>query len=298
MTFQVTPKTLRNWCSRYLREGETGLEVKNGRGRPRRADPEEIADYALQSPRNFGIDRTHWLLDLLTQVVPSLKGFSRYGAQQALRRSGFSYKRGKPSLHSPDPEYAEKKDLEQTLSESRDNPRKVVLIFQDECSFYRQPSTAWLWRWMGRMQPKMKYASKNNTRMRIVGYLNATTGTLHSSDMKSVISKCLTKNISTISSWYPQTEKIYAVWDNWPNHRSKDVVTALENHKRVVPLYMPTYSPWLKAIEKVWKRVRQNVSHAHPCCDNFHEFRKQIHAEQDLKKAESHELIRYVGLSV
>jgi transposase len=109
--FRVSRGTVAQWCVRYMREGADGLQVKPGRGRPRQADPEELARYVLQSPRNFGIDRTRWTLDLLARTVPSLRGFTRYGVQQALRRAGFSYKRGQPTVHSPDPEYDSKKKL-------------------------------------------------------------------------------------------------------------------------------------------------------------------------------------------
>jgi transposase len=109
--FRVSRNTVGNWRRRYLSEGIDGLRVRPGRGRPRQADADEIARYALQSPRNFGIERTRWTLALLARTVPSLKGFTRYGVQQALRRAGFRYKRGQPTIHSPDPEYDEKKGL-------------------------------------------------------------------------------------------------------------------------------------------------------------------------------------------
>jgi len=76
-----------------------------------KADAREIERYVRQSPRNFGIGRTHWTLTTLVQVVPSLRGFSPYGAQKALARAGFGYKRGQPHVHSPDPQYEVKKGL-------------------------------------------------------------------------------------------------------------------------------------------------------------------------------------------
>ena len=109
--FRVDRNTVSRWCRGYLQEGIPGLRVKPGRGRRQCADPKDLAHHVLQSPRNFGIERTRWTLALLAQTVPCLKGFTRYGVQQALRRSGFSYKRGQPSLHSPDPEYSQKKGM-------------------------------------------------------------------------------------------------------------------------------------------------------------------------------------------
>ncbi len=109
--FRVNRNSVANWCRRYRMEGVAGLRVKTGRGRRPCADAEELARHVLQSPRNFGIARTRWTLELLARTVPCLKGFTRYGVQQALKRGGFSYKRGQPSIHSPEPEYSQKKGL-------------------------------------------------------------------------------------------------------------------------------------------------------------------------------------------
>jgi putative transposase len=176
-------------------------------------------------------------------------------------------------------------------------PDRFVLLYQDECTFYRQPSAGWLWSWMGRLQPKMPYASKNNTRMRVVGYLNAATGAVHSEEMEAVTAGNLARSVAKLSRWYPAAETIYLVWDNWPNHSSQAVMKALQNQPRVKVLPLPTYSPWLNAIEKVWRWVRQRVTHAHPWCDHFREFRGHVRAELDPLTAGSEAILRYVGLS-
>jgi len=109
--FRVSRQSLYTWQARYLQDGLQGLRVHSGRGRKPRADPNEIEEHLRQSPRHFGLDRTRWTLESLAQVVPSLKGFTPYGVQKALGRAGFHYKRGQPSLHSPDPDYGVKKGL-------------------------------------------------------------------------------------------------------------------------------------------------------------------------------------------
>jgi len=70
---------------------------------------EELERYVRQSPRAYGLPQTRWTLRALAQTVPSLKGFTDAGVYYALVRAGFRYKRGQPHLHSPDPEYEEKR---------------------------------------------------------------------------------------------------------------------------------------------------------------------------------------------
>ena len=97
------------WVRSYREGGLARLAIAEGRGRKPQVQGPELESYALQSPRNFGINRTRWTLRLLAQTVPSLRGFSPSGVRQALRRRGLTYKRGQAWLMSPDPEYGKKR---------------------------------------------------------------------------------------------------------------------------------------------------------------------------------------------
>jgi transposase len=109
--FRTSRQSVRAWRLRFAEQGVAGLRVAPGRGRKAQADLAELGNYLRRSPRAFGLSQTRWSLSALAQVVPSLKGFTPFGVQKALRRAGFRYKRGQPYLHSPDPAYAEKKGL-------------------------------------------------------------------------------------------------------------------------------------------------------------------------------------------
>lgn len=109
--FRVSRQSIYDWQDRYREAGIAGLRVQRGRGRKATAKTEEIERYLRQSPRRFGVARTRWTLAALAAVVPSLQGFSTFGVQKALARCGYRYKRGQPHIHSPDPQYDEKKGL-------------------------------------------------------------------------------------------------------------------------------------------------------------------------------------------
>lgn len=97
------------WVQRYRAEGAAGLAVRPGRGRRPTVREEELEAYVRQSPRQFGLAQTRWTLQGLADVVPSLRGFTPSGVYRALARLGFRWKRGQPRVHSPDPEYGEKR---------------------------------------------------------------------------------------------------------------------------------------------------------------------------------------------
>ena len=150
---------------------------------------------------------------------------------------------------------------------------------------------------MGRQQPRMRYHCGTNTAMKVVGFLNATTGAMHSEDTASVTTQCLAQSVSQLSDWYPEAETIYLVWDNLPNHKHATVTAALDKQPRVTLVWLPTYAPWLNPIEKAWRWLRQRITHAHPWCDDFRVFRDQVCAELSQLALGSDELLQYVGLS-
>jgi len=105
----VSTVSVRAWAKRFHAEGAAGLAIRPGRGRSARAQAAEVEQVLPQSPRSFGLDQTRWTLRALTQVVPSLQGFTEMGVWKVLQRLGYRYKRGQPHLTSPDPEYEEKR---------------------------------------------------------------------------------------------------------------------------------------------------------------------------------------------
>ena len=105
----VSRTALGHWRQRYEAEGLTGFELRPGRGRPITIEREELESYLRQSPRQFGLPDTRWTLTGLIRLVPCLKGLTPSGVWRAMRRYGFSYKRGQPLVYSPDVEYAQKR---------------------------------------------------------------------------------------------------------------------------------------------------------------------------------------------
>jgi hypothetical protein len=185
----------------------------------------------------------------------------------------------------------------QALKEAQENPKDTVLLFQDEASFYRQPSQGWLWASLSRQQPKMRYSHRSNTLMRLVGFLDAATGKVLAWDCPRVSVGRLAQYIRQVSRAYPEAKRIYLVWDNWPNHWHPVVLQAVQEDPRLVVLPLPTYAPWLSAIEKLWRLLRQEVTHAHPWCDDFHQFRRTIMDKLAEFSTGSQRLLHYCGLS-
>ena len=186
--------------------------------------------------------------------------------------------------------------MDQALRETATHPGEVITLFEDEVSFYRQPSQAWLWAYLGRRQPRLPYSHRANTLMRVVGLLNAATGQVHAWDFSHVTADRLARCFQQIGRLYPNALRIYLVLDNWPVHFHPKVQAALAADPRIHLLPLPTYSPWLNPIEKLWRWIKQRVTHAHPWSDDFLAFKEQIRTELQQFAFGSDDLLQYCGI--
>lgn len=100
-----------------------------------------LHEVVRRSPQRVDLGRSRWRLADLGQVIPWLRGRHRGSIHRLLHRLGIRYKRGRAYLHSPDPAYDAKLaaiTAAQVLAHA--HPAAVVLLYQDEFTYYRRPS--------------------------------------------------------------------------------------------------------------------------------------------------------------
>lgn len=182
------------------------------------------------------------------------------------------------------------------LDHARGCPQSVVALFQDEASFYRQPSQGWLWAWAGRKQPRMSWSNRSNTLVRVAGCLNAVTGDTHVLHASHITVPRLIASYRQLLAAYPTALMIYLIQDNWPVHYHEQVRAFLAQNPRLQVLFLPTYAPRLNAVEKLWRWARQTLCHAHSFCDDFQEFKATLVACFDQASQKPEEMLRYCGM--
>ena len=73
------------------------------------------------------------------------------------------------------------------------------------------------------------------------------------------------------------TQTIYVAWDNCHTHEADEVEAVLRSAAgRLVLLSLPTYSPWLNPIERLWRHFRREVTH----CELFQTVKLLLQAAQ------------------
>ena len=300
---RVHRTTVSEWVRRYLAEGRQGLKVRPGAGRkpafPPRTEEEareEVAQLLHRSPRAYGIKRTRWRLQDVGRALAWLNGYSDPGIYKVLKRLGFSRKQALNFLRSPDPEYRAKwQAILQAYQEACSHADKVVILFLDEFTYYRQPSKAPAYHRRGKSQPRAVEAPRYNTKTRLVAVLNGLTGQVTYMQRSKIGKEELVAFYAQIRAAYPDAEKIYLVQDNWPIHKLPEVMEAMSNHG-LTPLFLPTYASWLNPIEKLWRWLKQEVLHLHPFAHLLDTLRSLVADFLDRFQNGSDELLRYVGL--
>src|SRR5262249_57678734 len=79
--------------------------------------------------------------------------------------------------------------------------------------------------------------------------------------------------------------------------RTEDVWAGLPKWPRIEPVWLPTYSPWLNPIEKLWRWLRQDVLTRHRRAGDWPSLRGRVNQFLGQFAAGSHALLRYVGRS-
>jgi len=323
------PDTVYTWLRRYREYGIRGLFNRPGRGRkpafspksPEEAESEILAVIGGR-PAEINPHQTRWTLRTLGQVVPWLQGVCVSGVHQILSRLGISYKRARDYVRSPDADYVEKLSrVAHVLAEAREQPERHVVVYQDEFSFYLQPTLAKDWAETGTKTPLARQSYLSQEMCYGIGALNPHTGDVVYQQVKRCTVVALHAFYTEICNRYPNAERIYLIQDNRAIHFHANLIAALlpqgaDFDKPTPPnwtgkpskqigrlaklpieiVQLPTYASWTNPIEKLWRWVRQSVIHLHRLSNDWQALQDKVIAFMEQFKGGSQPLLRYVGL--
>jgi DDE superfamily endonuclease len=264
-----------------------------------------------------------WTLADVRESLNWFKGLTLSGVWRHLKRAGLGRKQARLKVHSPDLQYLEKlTEILRVLELAIASNGKTVLLFGDEFTFYRQPTLVAAYSHKGKTtQPIGQLSHRSNTKGRIGGVVNALSGQVHYVQESKCGIKQLLKLYETLKVAYPEAEVIYLVEDNWSVHFHPTILKAFPKQEtrfelkvssswkdvkgdewkkeklpiQIVPL--PTYASWCNPIEKLWKRLKQEILHLHRQADNWEKLKEQIKEFLNQFHQESAELLQYIGLT-
>ena len=146
-----------------------------------------------------------------------------------------------------------------------------------------------------RTQPHNHRSRKANTRMRLVGAINAATGPLHYEIASKITVKKLCQFLSQLRPLHP-TRRIYLVLDNGYNvHRHPTTIAPLAD-LGIIALWQPLYLPQSNPIEKLWWHLTDPILRIHRLSDNWECLKHRVKAWLDRFTGPSQRLLEMVGL--
>lgn len=227
-----------------------------------------LQELVEQEPRQAGYPFSSWTCaDLLRELVKrGFKAVSRETIRVHLHALGYRVLRPVLSIASPDPDYCRKvKHLEKHKKQARNG--EILLYFQDEIDLNLLPGILRCWTVRG-SQRKVMTPGLNQKRYGF-GAVDYVSGqTIHRiEEHKNSAGFCafieqFMRTVTQLPDYHGQ--KIVLVVDNFRIHQSKKTLAFLKQYADQLILFaLPTYSPWLNLIERLWKHLRRKVTHNH-----------------------------------
>lgn len=138
------------------------------------------------------------------------------------------------------------------------NDPDIQLWCEDEVHFQRHSSLIRMWAPKGQ-QPRVVSASTRE-KVGYFGALNLKTGALLTREAPTFNGETFGDFLSYLLQC--TTGQIYLILDNAPWHRARYLKDFFSYHQDcLVRVFLPSYSPELNPIERVWRITRRQVTH-------------------------------------
>lgn len=280
--FDLSAATVRSYIHTFNSAGLTGLRPGYGRGRPLSVDwtAEQWLDVLSQAPCDLATLDTaarNWTQALLQSylLVYHEITLSQSALSNCLRRAGIRWRRAKLRVHSPDPLYIVKRQRVAELQQlalsgaltsqsaahprSDEPPKPACLVFLDSTDLHWCPDLGPVYGRLGQ-QCKVDSPGLANPWHALFGSLVYPSGegfyTIHEHKRSVELHAHLRLLIDSRPDVF-----WFVVLDNASAHTTDLIETFARQHQAHLELvYLPTYSPHLNLIERLWRLLRNQVT--------------------------------------
>jgi len=280
--FDLSEATIREYIKKYNQAGLEGLKRQYSPGASEKIpfSKADWEDLLHRSPSQFDTLETtarNWTQDLLVDYFRLYHGVTvtRQAICASLKRHGLRWNRGKLKVTSPDPLYTVKRDRveelttkakEQTLSshdapeaDEQQPPKPAKLVFFDITDLHWCPDVGNSYVPQG-TQLSVESPGKDNPWYALLGSLIYPVGdglyTIHERKRHQEVRA----HLELLMDSEPDTFW-FVVMDNASAHTTPKLAPFWEQHKEhLYPVFLPTYSPHLNLIERLWRFMRGQMT--------------------------------------
>ena len=197
--------------------------------------------------------------------------FTIIGITKLLHRLGFTYK--KPKIIPGKADRIKQEEFLKTYEETKAGlgvNDKIYFLDSTHPEHNTKPSYGWILK--GKKNDKLIRTNTGRERLNLNGALNFNDKTAIVLEEK-IINKEATINLLETIRKKQKKGKVYLILDNASHHHARVVKRWILHHRRFKLIFLPTYSPNLNLIERLWRFFHQRASW-NRYFETFEEFRK------------------------
>lgn len=175
------------------------------------------------------------------------------GMTSWLHEHGFSYKKpkGTPAKADPEQQAAFIEYYEKLLNSL---PQDEPIEFAD--AVHPTMATRITYGWMRKGKDKRIETTASRTRLNLLGSINLESMEVTIASYETIDSKAMEQHFIALRKKYPKAPRIHQIVDNGPYNTSRETRQAAEKYA-ITLHYLPTYSPNLNPIERLWKVMNE-----------------------------------------
>lgn len=248
----VDEETLINYRDNYKREGILGLLKVEYKGSECKLDESKI---------NILTSELQAKIYLTTQaVIAFVKNkfgvtYTQSGMRDLLHRIGYEYKKPKLVPGNPDIE-AQEIFARQYEDFMESKPSDTEVLFLD--AVHPEHNAMAAYGWIKRGEKRELKTNSGRERLNLHGTINAEAYQVTIIESNTVNADSTIRLLQAIEQTYPLSREIFIILDNAKYHYSKAVSEFLLNSK-IKLVFLPSYSPNLNLIERLWKFFKKKV---------------------------------------
>lgn len=196
--------------------------------------------------------------------------FTVIGVTKLLHRLGFAYKKPKiiPGKADRAKQKAFLKTYEETKAKLGTNDR-IYFLDSTHPEHNTKPSYGWILK--GKRNDKYVKTNTGRERLNLNGALNFNEKTAIVLEEETINKEATINLLETIRK-KQKKGKIYLILDNASHHHARIVKRWILHHRRFKLIFLPTYSPNLNLIERLWRFFHQKATW-NRYFETFEEFR-------------------------
>lgn len=246
-------ETLRSYIEKYQLGGIEALIKTNHQGRHCYLSEEQQKDLCQALECHIFLT-TDAVIEYVSETFSI--NYTPSGMRDLLHRLGYTYKKPKLVPGDPDRELQEV-FVEQYECYMEEKPVNEEVLFID--AVHPEHNTMSAYGWIKRGQKRNLKTNSGRERLNLHGAINIETLEMTVIESSTINANSTIDLLETLSQKYPLSTRLHIILDNARYHYSKEVKGYLKENGRINLVFLPSYSPELNLIERVWKFFKKKV---------------------------------------